>query len=521
MCLYRTVRNVSKGIMDFKTINLKEALIGGGFLVFVFFFFYLLQFSSPDIAGTDGYFHIKFSYLMRKVGFIKDLPWLQFTVHKDYYRDHHFLQHILYIPFTFGDLINGAKWTAVVFPTIAIFSAYWLLKECNVKWPFLWAGLALVSSHAFLYRMSMPRIQSISLACLIITVCLVLKNRYLLLGIFSFFFVWLYDAFIFTFVIALCSFAGKYIMRKELNYRVLIYCLAGMAVGMVINPYFPNNIGSYIFNLTRTVSPAEILTIGSEHKPYTTWFFATDGGLALIVFFASMIISLVKSTRLKDDTLGLFFFCMLLLIMYLRSRRWVEYWPPFAVILSAFLIRDVFECGTGNSEFGMPKGNFFIPHSTLRTPHSIVLIVIVLLLSFFLPRNFIEARKDIKNSKRGDLYKGAALWLKSHTEPKSVVFNTDWDDFPFLFFYNSENYYIVGLAPDYMYYLDPQLYMKWKKITRGEIKNPSNAIRETFGARYVVTDNGHRDFIKKANEDKQFKKEYQDGFCTVFSINPP
>lgn len=502
-----------------------DYFLAGGFVVFGFFFFYLLQFSTPNIVDPDGHFHIKFSYLMRKVGFIKALPWLQFTIHKDYYRDHHFLQHILYIPFTFGDLINGAKWTAVVFPTIAILSAYRLLtltQPSTLKgegwvrvWPFLWAGLVLSSSHAFLYRMSMPRIQSISLACLLLTVYFVLKRRYLLLGILSFFFVWLYDAFIFAFVIALCFFASRYMMKKEWDYRMLIYCLAGIVIGIVVNPYFPNNLGSYIFNFTRTVAPAEVMTIGSEHRPYYTWFFATDSGLTLIVFFAAIVISLIKGIRLKDDTLGLLFFSLLLLLIFLRSRRWVEYWPPFTVLFSAFLIRDVLECGMRNSECGVT------PRSSIRNPHLPVLIVLVLLLSFFLPRNFIEAGRELKDSKRSDFFKGGALWLKAHTEPKSTVFNTDWDDFPYLFFYNSENYYIVGLAPDYMYYLDPQLYMKWKSITRGEIKNPSGAIRETFGARYVITDNGHVDFIKKANEDKNFKKEYQDSFCTVFSINPP
>ncbi len=406
----------------------------------------------------------------------------------------------------------------MVFPTIAIFSAYWLMKECNIKWPFLWAGLVLASSHAFLYRMSMPRIQSISLACLLVTIYFVLKRRYLLLAILSFFFVWLYDAFIFAFVITLCFFASGYIMKKVLNHRMLIYCLAGIVIGILINPYFPHNIGSYIFNLTRTAAPAEVMAVGSEWRPYYTWFFATDSGLTLVVFFAAIVISLIKGTRLKADTLGLFFFSLLLLLMFLRSRRWVEYWPPFTVLFSAFLIRDTFECGMGNAECGMPKGNFFIPQSAIRNPHLVTLIVLVILLSFFLPRNFIEARREIKDSRRSDFFKGGAQWLKAHTEPKSIVFNTDWDDFPYLFIYNSDNYYIVGLAPDYMYYLDPQLYMKWKSITRGEVKNPSNAILQTFSARYVITDNGHADFIKKAKEDKNFKKEYQDSFCTVFSI---
>jgi hypothetical protein len=57
-----------------------------------------LQFSSYGLVDTDGYFHIKFSYLMARAhGRIAELPWLHFTIHRDYYRDHHFLQHVLLI----------------------------------------------------------------------------------------------------------------------------------------------------------------------------------------------------------------------------------------------------------------------------------------------------------------------------------------------------------------------------------------------------------------------------------------
>ena len=68
--------------------------------IMVFSFFCFLQFSTNKIADRDGYFHIKFSQLMREHGIIYKLPWMQFAIFKDYFRDHHFLQHILYMPFT-------------------------------------------------------------------------------------------------------------------------------------------------------------------------------------------------------------------------------------------------------------------------------------------------------------------------------------------------------------------------------------------------------------------------------------
>ncbi len=42
--------------------------------------FYVIQFSTTALVGTDGYFHIKYSYLMSHGhGLIKELPWLQYA----------------------------------------------------------------------------------------------------------------------------------------------------------------------------------------------------------------------------------------------------------------------------------------------------------------------------------------------------------------------------------------------------------------------------------------------------------
>jgi hypothetical protein len=118
----------------------KRWLLGLSLLSAFLLVLYLIQFSTPNLVGTDGYYHIKFAYLMRMEGLKPDFPWLPLTIlNPGEFSDHHFLYHVALIPFTFGDLILGAKWASVFFASLAFLSIWWLL--CNQKIPYagLWA----------------------------------------------------------------------------------------------------------------------------------------------------------------------------------------------------------------------------------------------------------------------------------------------------------------------------------------------------------------------------------------------
>ncbi|MCK7519460.1 MAG: hypothetical protein MZV64_17870 [Ignavibacteriales bacterium] len=87
-----------------------------------------------------------------------------------------------------------------------------------------------------------------------------------------------------------------------------------------------------------------------------------------------------------------------------------------------------------------------------------------------------RAREAIDTSKPYDLYADASQWLEANTPPGSRVFQTDWDDFPRLFYYNTHNTYLIGLDPTYMQLYDPELYDLWVLITQGKADNPSQFI---------------------------------------------
>jgi len=132
-----------------------------------------------------------------------------------------------------------------------------------------------------------------------------------------------------------------------------------------------------------------------------------------------------------------------------------------------------------------------------------------------------ESQSSLRASQPYGVYAQASAWLQANTPPGSRIFQTDWDDFPRLFFYNSQNTYLVGLDPTYMQLYDRQLYDLWVKITNGSIEHPSSYIYSRFGAETVVTDLNHTDFIRRAEADPGLKQVFRDPQSAIYQIVNP
>ena len=129
-----------------------------------------------------------------------------------------------------------------------------------------------------------------------------------------------------------------------------------------------------------------------------------------------------------------------------------------------------------------------------------------------------RAREAIDSSKPYTLYADASAWLESNTAAGSRVFQTDWDDFPRLFYYNTHNTYLIGLDPTYMQLYDAELYDLWVLITKGDVDNSSQLIAKKFGSQYVHTDLKHGDFIRAAEKDSGLKEVYRDDDAIIYEV---
>jgi hypothetical protein len=135
--------------------------------------------------------------------------------------------------------------------------------------------------------------------------------------------------------------------------------------------------------------------------------------------------------------------------------------------------------------------------------------------------NVEEAGKEVATEQDPSAFEGAGHWLAEHTPPGSIVFNTDWDEFPMLYYYDTSNSYIVGLDPTYLYDRDHDMWKEYAEITLGNVEDPGPEIRERFGADYVVTDNAHSDFMEAVDQSGGFEKVFSDKYTTVLRVKGP
>ena len=203
----------------------------------------LIQFATPDMPDNDGFYHIKLAWLMRTEGLKPAFPYLPLSIlNENAFYDHHFLFHVALIPFTFGNLRIGAKWAAVVFASLAFLAIWYLFHRQRVPYAWIWALGLLGISDAFLFRMSITRAQSLSMAMLALAYVWLLEGKYKHLAVLGFVYVWTYDAFPLIIALAVLHFLAVALTERRLELRPLFYVLGGVVLGMLINPYFPQNL---------------------------------------------------------------------------------------------------------------------------------------------------------------------------------------------------------------------------------------------------------------------------------------
>ncbi len=472
--------------------------------------FGLVQFSIPGFADNDGYYHAKMGLLFRQEGFKPTPPHLPLTIlnEEDFY-DHHFLYHAYLSLFAWIDpeidggieLTRSIKTASIWLPSLAFLAIWWLLRKQNVAWASIWTVGLFALSGDFLYRMSMPRTQSASLLILVLGFHWLLQKRYHLLAFLGFIYVWFYNAFPLLMGLAGVYFLVTWMTERRADWKALAYPALGIGLGLLINPYFPKDI-LFIFHhfLPKLTDSATL--VGVEWYPYDTWTLVQDSGWAVGIFLVGVFAMGWQEKRPDRATLTAFLLTILLGIMLFKARRFIEYFPAFALIFTALATRPLINQWHEQRPFLKRWWPAFL----------------IILMAFPLVKTIQIAQASMRTSDPADQYSAATLWLKVYSEPGSTVFQLDWDDFPRLFFYDSDKIYTVGLDPTFMELRNPNLYTEWVGITQGKVQQPSELIREDFDGDYVFSDLNHQEFLIEAFEDPGLEEIYRDKYAIIFKI---
>lgn len=496
------------------------------YLIFGFFaialIMVLLQFSTSAICcgDWDGYYHIKWSWLLwesfKQGNWLPEFLWLPLTVlNPQDYADHHFLFHLLQIPFLwFFEPVMAAKLAAVFYGSLAIFSVYWLMFRYKVDYLLVWLAALLTCASSFLFRINMAKAPPLTIIFSIAGIYLLFERKYVWLLPLMFAFVWTYSLF------PLLMFAAVFWTiiiawnERRFEWRPLAYTGGGMILGNLINPYFPQNLYLFWehFYTKFKVGSDFAVSVGGEWYPYSGQELLMNFPIALAAMLIGYILFVPRGGKLPEKSSFFLMFVTVLLVSQFRSKRFAEYFPPFAILFAAFSWKEFFapafwqstenfnsetETDVSENKETVKRDYYYIAKQAgIWTLGAFLVVWLVYNLRGIefagIKENGLIA--TLQGNEANDKYKRAATWALENIPEGERIFNCNWDDFPKMFFYDTKHSYVYGLDPNYLYSENPELSKLIPDLTGGKIEDPAPVIRDKFGSRYIFTD-------AKENED--------------------
>ena len=516
-------------------------IYGGAGFVIIATVFAWLQFSTRAICcgDYDGYYHIRWSQLLwenfSQGKWLPDFKWLPLTVlSPDTYADHHFLFHVLQIPFLwFFEPVMAAKVAAVVFATLAVFSCFWLILYYRVNYPFLWLLALLGCASPFYYRMNMAKAPPFAIIFTAVGSWLLFERRYIWLAPLMFVFVWTYSPYLMLWGAALIWTLIVAWNEERFEWQPLAYTTGGMIAGNIINPYFPTNLGLFFEHLTTKLRTGNFdVPVGGEWYPYDSSMLFWGCFVSFLAMFVGYVLYRPDERRLDEKSTFFLALATVFCVWIFQQKRIAEYFPPLAILFVAFTWQ-AFSAIRRNApvlpeEFRRDLAPYLDAEVQTESEEkrdfwklACVGLLCALLAGWaFLSLHGlkIESRKidyggvagEIAGNDPPERYEKAMNWALQNIPEGERIFNTDWDDFPKIFYHNQKHNYIAGLDPKYLHSRNPELWKFYEEITTGKMDEAAPVIREKFGARWVFSDNHHDDFYAKAMESGWFDKVYED-----------
>ncbi len=494
-----------------------------------------IYWGKEGLPGHDSFYHVKMATIIPEHGFLRELPWLRFTYFSEEghaFVEHHHGFHLLLVPFVTishwmtGDYLPGARWAMAVFFGITMMLLSMLLLTAGVRWRWIWLGLFVLMPFQFFTRHAYVRAISPSLVFMLLITLLMFRRRYVLTGVAVAGYVHLYlGGVLYAPVLVVLHVVACAVGPREdrgVPWRLILWAAGGWSVGVLTHPYLG---GMFEFLKLQVfgsgLSPD--ISVGREWRPYEgVWWFAQMSGILLTVWAVAACLRFRLGPRIGACELTLLLAHFLFLALTFKARRFIEYWPVFCLLSAAFLTAPAIEslaqrCDRLVDPHGLGRARW------IRRATAAVLLLAMTSIVWATP-----PWDHIRDSVRCDYNLGAIQeamsFLKLHSQPGDVVFTDDWDVFPVYFYYNSHNYYVVGLDPKFTQFREPALWERYVRITRGQtpaylsvvtrdhagkehtekIHVKVDDIRDRFGAKFVITDRDHKPFAAKLADRGDF-----------------
>ena len=457
------------------------------------------------------------------------------------------------------DPLIKTKLATAFFAAMVFVIMYWFLRRLRVKAPVFWTLTALLLSQ-FLIRLSLTRAPAISIIILILGFYFILNKKYIYLFLLSFFYVWIYGAWplMLVMVIIYCfastikltiasnqkmsinpkseirnpkqyqnpnvqnskqfriSHFGHsnlfrvliFVLRifktffNKINIKLLLACTAGLTAGLIINPYFPKTLPFYWFQTVKIaiLNYHSQIGVGAEwYPPEPLHLFITI--LPILIFWIIAVAWFINDAKKQKKQAWFLLFVSVFFLLYtLKGRRNVEYFIPPAIFFSSLMFSQISKKINWNRIKNQLK-KLLTESENIFYFLGIVFFSALTLFFLIFYVNFSIAKLHTSHKTEArpiNHLQMASCWLKNNTQPGEIIFQSSWDIFPELFYFNTHNYYINGLDQTFMYEKDKDTYESWADLVFNKT-NPNKTaevLKDVFNASYVLLDKKHESFAK-------------------------
>ncbi|MCO6437658.1 MAG: hypothetical protein J5J06_11260 [Phycisphaerae bacterium] len=476
------------------------------------------------VPGHDSFYHIKMAELLPQFGLLDRFPWLRFVYFRDAgdaFVSHHYGFHVILWPFVaasnalYGDALPGGRWAMTFFFGLNLVLFDLILIRSGVRSRWFWLLLMVCLPAHFYTRQAYVRAIGPSLSLLLL-MCLLLhrRGRAVWLGLVIALSIQIYlgSVMFAPMVIALYALAcvAAPVQEREWPMGLLLWCVAGWVAGILLHPY-AGGMAEFLRLQVFGSGLSPDIEVGSEWRPYENlWWFAQFVATPMSVWLTAMLLRLRLGPAIDRWTMFLLLLNVAFLLLVLKARRFMEYWPVFCLLASAVTAAPaVNPAVSGMLEWATARGAVWRRLVTWLPVGAALLVGSGIVLASPLWH-------DIRGGGRCkyDLaaVREAMAYLKEHSQPGDVIFTDDWDIFPVYFYYNSYDYYIVGLDPKFTQERRPELWQRYVQITRGQTPRTDQVtievapgeritrtvesrladIRDEFGARFAIVDGDHQ-----------------------------
>jgi MFS family permease len=481
-------------------------------------------FARGHFGDPDGYYHASMSKLLWQGSLGDVFPWMTQTSWSEYFANQHFLYHVLLRPFADLSLLPVS---IVLFGSLFVATFLFLLKSWKIAWLPFWAVLLLFGSTDFLFRINLAKAIGLSLVLLCLALWAITTKKPWLLFPISAVFVWVYGGFVFLPVIVFVYVAVEFIYYRSFNWRLCVALFLGIGLGLVLHPQFPNILRHLYDQIFQAgLGSGGSVKVGNEWYPYRLDNFLNTNGLLLLVWLVSVGVGLRQlfsrslDRGYRSNLTSLLILSLFFLILTFRSRRFVEYWVPIAVIQSAWTLSPY-----------LIQIKLDVVRSHLRK-FWVFGLGVAIVTSLFIIACVNNARlvtDQLQNTPVSVKYKPAAEWLLANSNERDIIFNTVWDQFPQLFYWNNKNYYIVGMDPTFMYLHDKDKYWLWRQVSDDEVikfdheHKLRDIVKDQFNAKFLFVENDRNPKLKLLLETDQIVKQdfpivYSDSDVSLYQV---